>query len=85
MPAATLIVRCHEIAQIGKDIGVFFTTGSDAHFCHDVGNLNLVGELMDSVGIKSESVITHSAKPFLSFLERRRRESIAEYDAMRSA
>lgn len=74
--------RCYEIAQIGKELGVFFTTGSDAHFCHDVGNLDLVGELMDRVGIKNEKVITHSAKQFLSFLALRGREPIAEYDDM---
>ncbi len=77
--------RCHEIAQIGKEQDVFFTTGSDAHFCHDVGNLDLVGELMDRVGIKSEKVITTSVEQFLSFLELRGRDSIAEYDEMRKA
>ncbi|CAE6940299.1 Histidinol phosphatase and related hydrolases of the PHP family [Vibrio sp. B1FIG11] len=77
--------RCHEIAQIGKDLGVFFTTGSDAHFCHDVGNLSLVSELMDRVGIDSSKVITHSAQQFLAFLELRGRKPIAEYDEIRNA
>ncbi|WP_041853689.1 phosphatase [Vibrio campbellii] len=77
--------RCHQIAQIGKDLGVFFTTGSDAHFCHDVGNLSLVSELMDRVGIDSSKVITHSAQQFLAFLELRGRKPIAEYDEIRNA
>ncbi|MEF1261463.1 phosphatase, partial [Vibrio harveyi] len=77
--------RCHEIAQIGKELGVFFTTGSDAHFCHDVGNLSLVGELMDRVGIDSSKVITHSSQQFLAFLELRGRKPIAEYDEIRNA
>ncbi len=77
--------RCHEIAQVGKDQGVFFTTGSDAHFCQDVGNLALVGELMDRVGIASEKVITHSAKQFLSFLQLRGREAIPEYSYLSNA
>ncbi|NNN58470.1 phosphatase [Vibrio sp. 1-2 (7-a)] len=77
--------RCHEIAQIGKDLGVFFTTGSDAHFCHDVGNLDLVGELMDKVGIDSKKVITHTAQQFLSFLALRGRKPIPEYDDIRNA
>lgn len=77
--------RCHEIAQIGKEQDVFFTTGSDAHFCHDVGNLDLVGELMDRVGIKSDKVITSSVEQFLSFLELRGHNSIAAYDEMRKA
>ncbi|MGR5236490.1 PHP domain-containing protein [Vibrio alfacsensis] len=77
--------RCHEIAQIGKQLGVFFTTGSDAHFCHDVGDLGLVSELMDSVGIDTCKVITHSAHQLLSFLELRGRNPIAEFDEIRTA
>ncbi|MCV5927901.1 hypothetical protein OFO11_38995, partial [Escherichia coli] len=63
----------------------YFTTGSDAHFCHDVGNLDLVSELMDNLDIDSNKVITHSAKQFLSFLELRGRLPIAEYDEIRNA
>ncbi|CAE6931513.1 Histidinol phosphatase and related hydrolases of the PHP family [Vibrio sp. B1REV9] len=77
--------RCYEIARIGKQLGVYFTTGSDAHFCHDVGNLSLVSELMDKVGVDSNKVITHSTNQFLSFLELRGREPIVEYDEIRNA
>ncbi|TMX37789.1 phosphatase [Vibrio parahaemolyticus] len=79
------VERCHEIAQIGEALDVYFTTGSDAHFCHDVGNLELVSELMDNLDIDSNKVITHSAKQFLSFLELRGRLPIAEYDEIRNA
>lgn len=71
--------RCHEIAHAGKEIGVFFTTGSDAHFCHDVGNLSLVAELMEEVGISASNVITHTPRQFLNFLELRGRKPIVEY------
>ncbi|MGR5319905.1 MULTISPECIES: phosphatase [Vibrio] len=79
------VERCYEIAKIGKELGVYFTTGSDAHFCHDVGNLSLVSELMDGVGIDSSKVITHSTDQFLSFLERRGRNPIVEFDEIRTA
>ena len=73
------VERCHEIAQIGKKLGVYFTTGSDAHFCQDVGNLSLVSDLMDDVGIDSAQVITYSARQFLDFLELRGRAPIEDY------
>lgn len=73
------VERCHEIAQIGKNLGVYFTTGSDAHFCQDVGNLSLVSDLMDDVGIDSARVITYSARQFLDFLELRGRAPIEDY------
>ncbi|NOI55995.1 phosphatase [Vibrio coralliilyticus] len=73
------VERCHEIAQIGKKLGVYFTTGSDAHFCEDVGNLSLVSDLMDDVGIDSARVITYSARQFLDFLELRGRAPIEDY------
>lgn len=73
------VERCYQIAELGKQIGVFFTTGSDAHFCADVGNLNLVSQLLDEVGVESGQVITHSAAQFLDFLALRGRDTISEY------
>ncbi|MFH4665156.1 phosphatase [Vibrio cidicii] len=73
------VERCYEIARIGKAIGVYFTTGSDAHFCQDVGKLDLASELLDTVGIEATQVITHSAKQFLAFLALRGRGEIAEF------
>ncbi|WP_391090873.1 PHP domain-containing protein [Vibrio sp. NH-UV-68] len=73
------VERCYEIAAIGKELGVFFTTGSDAHFCQDVGNLSLVSELLDQVGVESHQVITHSTAQFLAFLALRGRDAIREY------
>ncbi|USD35107.1 MULTISPECIES: phosphatase [Vibrio] len=73
------VERCHEIAQIGKALGVYFTTGSDAHFCEDVGNLDLVSQLIDTIGIDQEKVITHSTRQFLNFLELRGRAPIEDY------
>ncbi|MDF2152632.1 phosphatase [Vibrio sp. CAU 1672] len=77
------VERCYQIAEIGNKLGVYFTTGSDAHFCHDVGNLDLVSEMLDKVGVASEQVITHSAQQFLAFLELRGRAPVAEYAGLR--
>ncbi|CAK1692247.1 putative phosphatase VS_II0429 [Vibrio crassostreae] len=74
--------RCFEIARIAKAKGAFITTGSDAHFCQDVGGLDLVSSLLDEVGVDSSKVITHSPKQFLSFLALRGRNEIPEYSAL---
>lgn len=76
------VERCYEIASIAKELGVFITTGSDAHFCQDVGGLNLVSDLLDKVGFDSSKVITHSPRQFLDFLQLRGREPIAEYSEL---
>lgn len=76
------VKRCYELARLGKEIGVYFTTGSDAHFCHDVGNLSLVSELLDHVGADSDKVITHNCRQFLDFLVLRGRDPIDEYQSL---
>ena len=74
--------RCYEIARIAKAKGAFITSGSDAHFCNDVGGLDLVSALLDEVGIDSTKVITHSPQEFLSFLALRGRNEIPAYSAL---
>ncbi|CAH6897150.1 phosphatase [Vibrio sp. 10N.261.52.A1] len=74
--------RCYEIARIAREKGAFITTGSDAHFCQDVGGLNLVASLLGEVGVDSSKVITHSPQQFLSFLALRGRNEIPEYSAL---
>lgn len=73
------VERCYEIATLGNEIGVYFTTGSDAHYCDDVGNLSLAQTLLEKVGVSSDKVITHSAKQFLAFLSLRGHDAIPEY------
>lgn len=73
------VERCYEIALLAKEIGVFFTTGSDAHFCNDMGNLGLVSDLLDKVQVPAEQVITHSPRQFLDFLALRGRGKIEEF------
>ncbi|MDE1329578.1 phosphatase [Vibrio aestuarianus] len=74
--------RCYEIAKVAKAHGAYITTGSDAHFCHDVGNLHLASDLLDSVGISPDKVITHSVMQFLAFLAQRGRPAIEEYRSL---
>ncbi|ASG09521.1 MULTISPECIES: phosphatase [Vibrio] len=74
--------RCYEIAKVAKAHGAYVTTGSDAHFCQDIGQLQLASELLESVGIAAEKVITHSVEQFLAFLALRGRKAIAEYQTL---
>ncbi|MGC9460513.1 phosphatase [Vibrio genomosp. F10] len=73
------IERCQEIARLAKHYGAYVTTGSDAHFCLDVGNLNLVSELLDTVQMDPAQVITRTPRQFLDFLELRGRPAIKEF------
>ena len=74
--------RCYEIACIARDAGAYITTGTDAHFCQDVGQLELVGELLDKVKMPTQQVITHTTKQFLKFLQLRGRPFISEYSSL---
>ncbi|MGL6259714.1 phosphatase [Vibrio sp. WXL210] len=73
------IERCFEIANVAKRAGAPITTGSDAHYCTAVGNLDLVKDLLEQVGIPAEQVITASVKQFTGFLEQRGRAPIEEF------
>lgn len=73
------IDRCHQIAQVAKTLDAYITTGSDAHFCLDLGELSLASQLIDQVGIPTSRVITHTARQFLDFLQLRGRQPIAEF------
>ncbi|MDW6005340.1 phosphatase [Vibrio mangrovi] len=76
------IERCYEIGRIAKLYGAPITTGSDAHFCHAVGELSLVRELLETLEIPTEQVITHSSRQFLQFLELRGHKAIADFSSM---
>ncbi|MGL5431161.1 MAG: phosphatase [Vibrio sp.] len=73
------IDRCYQIAQVAKTLDAYITTGSDAHFCLDLGELSLASQLIDQVGIPTSRVITHTARQFLDFLHLRGRQPIAEF------
>jgi len=73
--------RCSTIVEIGKEVGVYFTTGSDAHFCADIGRLEMAIALLEEHGISEEKIITSSTSRFLNFLQLRGRAAIAEFKA----
>lgn len=73
------ISRCRQIAAVARDLGAYITTGSDAHFCHDIGKLDLTSDLLEALNIPAQQVITHSTEQFLDFLLLRGREAISEY------
>jgi len=73
------VERCYQIAEVAKAYNARITTGSDAHFCQDVGILTKAEALLDKVGIDSAQVITHTASQFLDFLQLRGRQPIAEF------
>lgn len=76
--------RCEQIARVAKSMGAYITTGSDAHFCADIGVFEKVNELLDKVEMPPEQVITHTAKQFLEFLQQRQRISIDEFSRLLS-
>lgn len=73
-------VRCDEIARIGAEIGVYFTTGSDAHFCEDIGRLDHAIALLTKYNVDEEKIITSSTSRFLNFLLLRGKKRITEFE-----
>jgi len=73
-------INCDEIVRVGKEIGVYFTTGSDAHFCEDIANLAHAIELLNKYDVDPQMVITSNPSRFLNFLLLRGKERIAEFE-----
>ncbi|GGK37409.1 phosphatase [Aliivibrio fischeri] len=73
------IDRCYEIAKVAKKLGAYVTTGSDAHFCEDIGKFSKVEQLIDDIDFPLDKVITHTPKQFLDFLALRGRAPIEEF------
>lgn len=75
-------VRCSNIVEIGKEIGVYFTTGSDAHFCEEIARLDLAIALLEKHGVNEEQILTTSTSRFLNFLLLRGKPEITEFTAL---
>ena len=73
------IGRCDAIARIGKEIGVYFSTGSDAHFCEDIAKLDLAIALLTKYGVDEDKIINTSTSRFLNFLLLRGKKKIPEF------
>ena len=67
------VERCYEIAKQAKENGNLITTGTDSHFCQQIGNFKEVNELLEAVEIDPAMVITHTESQFLGFLALRGR------------
>lgn len=76
------IERCYEIARAVKKAGGYITTGSDSHFCDTIGLFELTSELLTSVDMPTDKIITYSARQFLDFLELRGRDPIEEFTGL---
>jgi putative hydrolase len=74
--------NCDTIVSKGAEIGVLFTTGSDAHFYDQIGQLQLAVKLLQLHNVPLDKVITSSASRFLRFLELRGKSRIAEFDSL---
>ena len=72
-------VRCSKIVEIGKRVGVYFTTGSDAHFCEEIAHLGLVKALLEKHGVEEDKIVTTSTSRFLNFLLLRGKSRIEEF------
>ncbi|WP_434567326.1 phosphatase [Vibrio chagasii] len=72
-------VRCSNIVEIGKEIGVYFSTGSDAHFCEEIAHLDLAIALLEKHEVPEEKVISTSTSRFLNFLLLRGKNRIEEF------
>ncbi|USD35302.1 MULTISPECIES: phosphatase [Vibrio] len=75
-------VRCSEIVELGSQVGVYFTTGSDAHFCHEIARLDLAKKLLQQHKVAEEKVITTSTARFLNFLLLRGKPRIEEFSSL---
>ncbi|MGF1769883.1 phosphatase [Enterovibrio makurazakiensis] len=63
--------NCLAIAALAKELGAWVTTGSDAHFAHNVGDLVSVSELIHKVGLPKEQIITTDTALFEAFITKR--------------
>ncbi|WP_394126552.1 phosphatase [Vibrio hepatarius] len=75
-------IHCSKIVEIGKEVGVFFTTGSDAHFCEEIARLDLAKALLEKHGVEEEKIISTSTSRFLNFLLLRGKERIEEFEEL---
>ncbi|MCW8329012.1 phosphatase [Photobacterium sp. SDRW27] len=74
--------RCEDIAAFAKEVGARITTGSDAHFAHDVGNFRHASQLLAKVDFPIQQVVTHHPRCFLDFLQERGQSEITEFASL---
>lgn len=72
-------LRCDKIVEIGQKVGVYFTTGSDAHFCEEISKLDLAINLLKKHDIKKDKILSITTSNFLNFLLLRGKSEITEF------
>jgi putative hydrolase len=71
--------RCDQIVKVGREIGVYFSIGSDAHFCEEIAQFNLAVDLVKKYQVNQETIISTSTRRFLNFLLLRGKPQIPEF------
>lgn len=61
--------NCLAIAKAAKKYGVYIVTGSDAHYKSYLGRFLEVDQILESVGITSEQVLTTSVDQLMKYLK----------------
>ncbi|WP_319371631.1 phosphatase [uncultured Ilyobacter sp.] len=64
--------NCKSIMSIAKKYGCYLSLGSDAHFSHSVGDLDVVGELLEKISYPKELILNSDVKTLNSFLSLRK-------------
>jgi putative hydrolase len=62
--------NCRRIAAEAKKRGALLTTGSDSHFCFDVGKFDKVSKLFEDLGITEELVVSSDAGRLVELLNK---------------
>ncbi|CAH0534755.1 putative phosphatase YcdX [Vibrio stylophorae] len=75
--------RCRAIAEEVIRQGGLLTTGTDAHFCTDIGQFAPTQTLLSELNVETQQVITHSVPQFLHFLNQRGHHACADEFAAR--
>lgn len=63
------VPRCYEIIKLAVKYGNYITTGSDAHFCQQIGKFSEIRRLLQKIEFDQSKIITSSTDNFLDFLK----------------
>ncbi|MGK0466167.1 phosphatase [Clostridium sp.] len=63
--------NCFKIAMLCKGYGVKIIIGSDAHTCFDIGDFNLVHELLEEINMPEELIMNNDEIKLLNYLKKK--------------
>lgn len=64
--------NCKSIMSIAKKYGCYLSLGSDAHFSHSIGDLDIVGALLEKISYPEELILNSDEKVLNYFLSLRK-------------